>query len=108
MRGFDIKISGKFLGSGASFGHGASWSDNSEEASKIKQGDDPSPEQEANTERKFKSTYRDHHDKSVEPAMFNANTIDFHYSLGELFNRLTDPIFFYRTEISELLFNRLN
>jgi len=40
----------------------------------------------------FKSTFKDVLDKSVEPAMFNANTIDFNYSLGEFFNRLTDPV----------------
>jgi hypothetical protein len=39
--------------------------------------------------------------------MFNANTIDFHYSLGEFFNRLTTPVFFFRIEYSELLYNRL-
>src|SRR5207248_2813700 len=60
-------------------------------------------EQEAQTERMFKSTYRNFLDKGVEPSMFNANTIDHHYSLGEFFNRLTDPIFFYRVEYSELL-----
>ncbi|CAG8605231.1 22479_t:CDS:1, partial [Racocetra persica] len=65
-------------------------------------------EQEAQTERMFKSTFRNFLDKSIEPSMFNANTIDFHYSLGEFFNRMTDPILFYRVEHSELLANRLN
>ncbi|CAG8822847.1 17161_t:CDS:2, partial [Racocetra fulgida] len=55
-------------------------------------------EQEAQTERMFKSTFRQFLDKSIEPSMFNANTIDHHYSLGEFFNRLTEPIFFYRVE----------
>jgi hypothetical protein len=65
-------------------------------------------EQEAQTDRIFKSTHRNNLDKSIEPSQFNANTIDFHYSLGEFFNRLTDPIFFVRIEHSELLYNRLN
>ncbi|CAG8595789.1 11077_t:CDS:2, partial [Ambispora leptoticha] len=77
------------------------WADTGEEAGKIKSGDDPQAEQEAQTERMFKNTFRNFNDKSIEPSMFNANTIDFHYSLGEFFNRLTDPIFFYRVEISE-------
>ncbi|CAG8752082.1 1176_t:CDS:2, partial [Racocetra fulgida] len=62
-------------------------------------------EQEAQTDRMFKSTFRQFLDKSIEPSMFNANTIDFHYSLGEFFNRMTDPILFYRVEHSELLAN---
>jgi hypothetical protein len=67
----------------------------------------PENKEEAQTERMFKNTFRNFNDKSVEPSQFNSNTIDFHYSLGEFFNRLTDPIFFYRVEVSELLYNRL-
>ncbi|CAG8840528.1 10817_t:CDS:2, partial [Racocetra persica] len=44
---------------------------------------EPSTEQEAQTDRIFKSTYRNFLDKSIEPSQFNANTIDFHYSLGD-------------------------
>ncbi|CAG8721690.1 21578_t:CDS:2, partial [Racocetra persica] len=68
-------------------------------AGQAKQNKDPSPEQEAHTERMFKSTFKDVLDKSVEPAMFNANTIDFHYSFGEFLNRYTTPLFYYRCEI---------
>jgi len=55
----------------------------------------------------FKSTFKDTLDKSIEPAMFNANTIDFHYSFGEFLNRYTNPLFYYRVEISERLYNNL-
>ncbi|CAJ0839685.1 3964_t:CDS:2 [Entrophospora sp. SA101] len=71
------------------------------EAGKSEANEDPKAEQEAQTERMFKNTFRNFHDKSVEPAMFNANTIDFNYSLGEFYNRLTNPVFFYRCEIIE-------
>lgn len=56
----------------------------------------------------FKSTLKDTLGKTIEPVSFNSNTIDFNYSLGEFFNRLTSPIFFYRIHVSELLYNRLN
>ncbi|CAI2188674.1 1511_t:CDS:2 [Funneliformis geosporum] len=59
-------------------------------------GVDSTTEQEQQTERMFKSTFRDFQGKTIEPAIFNSNTIDFNYSLGEFFNRLTNPIFFYR------------
>ncbi len=109
MKGFNFKIEGGILGSGGGFGMGMNWdSSSSDQAGKSDFKQDPSPEQEAHTERMFKSTFKDVLDKSVEPAMFNANTIDFNYSLGEFFNRLTDPVWFYRVEISELLHNRLN
>jgi len=55
----------------------------------------------------FKSTLKDPLGKTIEPVNFNSNTIDFNYSLGEFFNRLTSPIFFYRIHVSELLYNRL-
>ncbi|CAJ0636996.1 1076_t:CDS:2 [Entrophospora sp. SA101] len=74
---------------------------NADQAGKSEANEDPKAEQEAQTERMFKNTFRNFHDKSVEPAMFNANTIDFNYSLGEFYNRLTNPVFFYRCEIIE-------
>lgn len=80
MRGFNFKIEGGFLGIGGGFGMGLNWdSSAADQAGKSEFKEDPSPEQEANTERKFKSTYRDYSDRSVEPAMFNANSIDFNY-----------------------------
>src|SRR5437868_4501951 len=81
--------------------------ENASKKEKTHIGETPT-EQEAQTERMFKSTFRNFLDKSIEPSQFNANTIDFHYSLGEFFNRMTEPIFFYRVEHSELLANRLN
>lgn len=100
MKSFNVSV--------LSFGMGMSWDTSSaDQAGKMEFKEDPSPEQDAHTERMFKSTSKDKKDKSVEPAMFNANTIDFNYSLGEFFNRLTDPIWFYRVDISELLYNNL-
>jgi len=62
---------------------------------------------DAQTDRMFKSTLFDPLSKSVEPAMFRSDTVDFHYSLNEFFTRLIEPLFFYRIHISELLFNNL-
>ncbi|CAJ0898787.1 12959_t:CDS:2 [Entrophospora sp. SA101] len=75
---------------------------NADQAGKSEANEDPKAEQEAQTERMFKNTFRNFHDKSVEPAMFNANTIDFNYSLGEFYNRLTNPVFFYRQAEEEI------
>jgi len=100
MKGFNVSV--------LSFGMGMNWDTKSaDQAGKMEFKEDPLPEQDAHTERMFKSTFKDSLDRSVEPAMFNANTIDFNYSLGEFFNRLTDPIWFYRVDISELLYNNL-
>ena len=55
-------------------------------------GADENAQQEEQGERTFKSTLFDSLNKTIEPSMFHANTIDFHYSLGEFFCRLTDPI----------------
>ena len=65
------------------------------------------PQQEQQGERTFKSTLFDTFNKSIEPSQMAGNTIDFHYSLVEFFCRLTDPIWFYRIELSELLYNNL-
>ncbi|RIB03650.1 hypothetical protein C2G38_2224436 [Gigaspora rosea] len=65
----------------------------------------PFSEQEQQTERMFKSTLKDTLGKSVEPVLFNSNTIDFNYSLGEFFNHLTKPIFFYRIHANYYLTN---
>ncbi|CAI2197370.1 3818_t:CDS:2, partial [Funneliformis geosporum] len=67
-----------------------------------------SPTKDAQTERMFKSTLFDAFNKSIEPAMFHGNTIDFHYTLHEFFTRLIEPLFFYRIHVSELLFNNLD
>jgi len=100
MNSFNVSVVGT--------GCGMSWNTKSaDQAGKMETKEDPKPEQEAQTERMFKSTYKDNLDKSTEPAMFNASTIDFNYGLGEFFNRLTDPIWFYRVDISELLYNNL-
>jgi len=100
MNSFNVSVVGT--------GCGMSWNTKSaDQAGKMETKEDPKPEQEAQTERMFKSTYKDNLDKSIEPAMFNASTIDFNYGLGEFFNRLTDPIWFYRVDISELLYNNL-
>lgn len=107
MKGFDTKVSVKLVATGGGYANGMSWNSPEQEGGLIQSGDDPSPEQGAQTERLFKSTSKDKKDKSVEPAMFSSDTMDFHYSLGEFFNRLTDPIWFYRVDISELLYNNL-
>jgi hypothetical protein len=61
------------------------------------------PNKKANEEKKIVEKF----DKLAD-SMFNSNTIDFNYSLGEFFTRLTSPILVYRIIISELLYNRLN
>lgn len=57
MQGINFKIGGKILATGASFGFGTNWKDISEEAGRIKDVDEPSPEEEAQTERMFKNTF---------------------------------------------------
>jgi hypothetical protein len=109
MTGFNFKAGGKLAATGASVAFGSSWSESGTSGSKKgKKKKKSSPTAEAQTDRMFRSTFKDALDRSVEPAMFNANTINFNFSLGEFFNRLTDPVFFYRVDISELLYNNLS
>ena len=51
------------------------------------------PKDKKNNEKIFEKFKKDL-DKSIDPSLFNTETINFNYSLGEFFNRLTDPVFF--------------
>jgi len=66
----------------------------------------PDKKEKRNNEKIFDKWKKDL-DKGVEPSAFTSDTINFNYSLGEFFNRLTSPVFFYRTYISQLLYNKL-
>ncbi|WNE40731.1 MAG: hypothetical protein mread185_000188 [Mycoplasmataceae bacterium] len=64
-------------------------------------------DKEAKKNEKIFDKFKSDLNKTVDPSVFNTGTIDFNYSLGEFFNRLTDPVFFYRMYISQLLYTKL-
>lgn len=86
----------------ATFGGGLSWNEEKGQLAKMNKKDKNKAKKKDNEEKKITEKF----DKLAD-SMFNSNTIDFNYSLGEFFTRLTNPLLMYRIVISELLFNRL-
>jgi hypothetical protein len=104
FKGFEIG------GSGGGFG--TSWNNEDSSSKEVKKATkkkkkESEQEKVAKNNQKMFDKFKNDLDKSVDPSLFNSGTINFNYSLGEFFNRLTSPIFFYRTYISELLYNNL-
>ncbi|KLL02863.1 MAG: hypothetical protein MRECE_40c002 [Mycoplasmataceae bacterium CE_OT135] len=124
--GSAVPVAGTAAGAVAGGGTGAvkGWSDADKEEKKKAGAMPPSPdaffkqfglglingndnkETEKQTERRYKSTIKAL-EKTVEPAIFFSNTVDFNYDFWEFANRCIKNPFEIRFEHSDMLYNNL-
>ena len=93
----------------ATFGGGVDWNPNNipKYEDNLKKAKKAAAKQQAQIDKTIKDGYKETLNRTIEPAMYNANTRDFNYSIGEFYNRFSNPVFTIRMNISELLYNNL-